>query len=1084
MMIRLSHQQIGRMCPNRNVFIRGLHYFRLGAVRELSCHEAMGCIEARVEGTRPYSVMIYINSDNSISARCTCAAFANRDGLCKHIAATLLAVSEPGQEYNVKSAEETLLDELLERYSRQVAGGGSRKEVTLDVYVRIDNPYYYNSRPRHYVSLKIGENKARKYVVRSMDKLISAIARRESLYFGKQFAYNPEEHYFSPDSCKVLDFFLRVYEIEKQACWYNYRGILKGKEIQLSADLFRRLLAGLKEQPFTLEMDKRIYKGIKIAGTELPLQFSLQDGAEGLILELANAGEVKPLTREGEIILYEGEIYNLAGTAQAALLPLIRTLKKKPSAVLQFNTAQEQRFFSELYPFIEKTSAMALAPALQKRLYRPPFEAKVYLDYNEGRVIANLEYVYGEITIDPFAPAEEEHVEHGNDRLLLVRDTTAEQRIMRFFEEGEFSVRGGSMHLDNSEQIWRFIFETIPGLQQHAAVYFTERFKQAGRKAPRFTGRVGIDWNLDLLELELELEGVGPEELEEIWQSIRVKRRYHRLRDGSILPLEGEGVEQFDRLAGALELQPADLKQETVQLPKYQALYLDQLIRDFEIAPVKESEEIAGLIRRIRNPAGADHRLPPPLQGVLRDYQKTGFKWLKSLAHYGFGGILADDMGLGKTVQAIAFILSERQECASPPPPALVVAPASLIYNWEAEIKKFAPQLKALVIAGTKQERRVLLDGIDRTDVVITSYPLLRRDSSDYAALRFSCCFLDEAQQIKNPNSLTAQCVRRIKAAQRFALTGTPMENSLTELWSIFQFIMPGYLQSQKKFMQKYGRTGDTVEPEMPEDGAALLAAKVRPFILRRLKEEVLCELPPKIEHRFLSELTREQKKLYLAYLERLRDETRECIQDEGFNRSRIQILAGLTRLRQICCHPALFVNNYRGESAKLLQLQELLREAVDSGHRILLFSQFTGMLQLIKAMLDREGYRYFYLDGSVKTGDRLQMVDSFNGGEAEIFLISLKAGGTGLNLTGADIVVQYDLWWNPAVEEQAAGRAHRIGQKKVVQVIRLLAKDTIEEKIYKLQQKKKELIDQVIRPGETFLSAMNESDIREILDI
>jgi SNF2 family DNA or RNA helicase len=294
---------------------------------------------------------------------------------------------------------------------------------------------------------------------------------------------------------------------------------------------------------------------------------------------------------------------------------------------------------------------------------------------------------------------------------------------------------------------------------------------------------------------------------------------------------------------------------------------------------------------------------------------------------------------------------------------------------------------------------------------------------------------------------------------------------------------MPGYLQSQKKFMQRYGgRT--TTDPGQQGDGPGTLAAKVRPFILRRLKEEVLSELPPKIEHRLLSELTREQKKLYLAYLERLRNETRECIRDEGFNKSRIQILAGLTRLRQICCHPALFVENYRGESAKLLQLQELLREAVDGGHRILLFSQFTKMLQLIRAMLDRDGYRYFYLDGSVKTEDRLQMIESFNNGNAEIFLISLKAGGTGLNLTGADIVIQYDLWWNPAVEEQAAGRAHRIGQKKVVQVIRLLAKDTIEEKIYELQQKKKELIDRVIQPGETFLSAMSEDDLREILEI
>ena len=350
--------------------------------------------------------------------------------------------------------------------------------------------------------------------------------------------------------------------------------------------------------------------------------------------------------------------------------------------------------------------------------------------------------------------------------------------------------------------------------------------------------------------------------------------------------------------------------------------------------------------------------------------------------------------------------------------------------------------------------------------------------------LQFSSCFLDEAQQIKNPQSLTAQCARRIRAKHRFALTGTPMENSLVELWSIFQFIMPGYLQSQKAFLQKYG--GPTASPDNPalENGPALLAAKVRPFIMRRVKEEVLRELPPKIEHRLLSELTREQKKLYLAYLEQLRKETRERLENEGFQKSRIHILAGLTRLRQICCHPALFVENYHGESAKLLQLAELLQEAVGGGHRVLIFSQFTEMLQLIREMLDREGYRYFYLDGSVKTSERLQLVRTFNRGEAEIFLISLRAGGTGLNLTGADVVVKYDLWWNPAVEEQAAGRAHRIGQRKVVQVFRLLAKDTIEEKIYELQQKKRALIDQVIRPGETFLSAMSESDIRHILEL
>ncbi|MGI6600263.1 MAG: SNF2 helicase associated domain-containing protein [Dethiobacteria bacterium] len=1081
MMITLSHQQIGHLCPNQGVYTRGLHYYRRGAIKELVFNENTGCFEALVKGTRQYIVEVYLDNGNNITASCNCSAFAHYDGFCKHIAAVLLAITEGLPRGNFKTTEEIQVDRLLDRYSGYIMEGERSTEVQLDLFVRIRSTYYYNDSSQYRVSLKIGES--RKYVVRSIDRLIRAIVQQEPLYFGKQFTFDPTRHYFSPSSRRVIDFFIRIHEIEKQANWSGHAGILKGREVQLSGELFKRLLLESKGYPFTLEMDRQLFRGITVTESELPLRFSLQESAEGLILKLQDDAGIKPLTKECDLVLHGEQIFYLPATPQKVLCPLLQAQKKIAGGDLQIKKTQKQRFFLELYPFIEKTAAVTVSPSLQKRLYRPSPRAKVYLDYVNGELLAQLEFIYGEITVDPFAPAEQPG-EQEPGSLILIRDTVAEQRVMRFFEEAEFTVRGRTMHLHEDEDIWRFVYEMIPDLQQYAVVYYSERFKQAGvRKAPRFTGRVGIDWNLDLLELELELEGVGPGELAEVWQSLRVKRKYHRLRDGSILPLQGEDMEQFARLVGALELQPSDLKQETVPLPKFQALHLDQLLRDYEMNTVKESVELVEMVHRIRHPAETKDQLPPSLKDVLRDYQKIGFKWMKSLARYGFGGILADDLGLGKTVQAIAFILSEREESAAPLPPALVVAPASLIYNWEAEIKKFAPQLKTLVIAGTKQERRELLSQINHVDVAITSYPLLRRDSADYAALHFSCCFLDEAQYIKNPNSQTAQCVRKLKAAPRFALSGTPMENSLTELWSIFQFIMPGYLQSQKKFMQRYGgRT--TTDPGQQGDGPGTLAAKVRPFILRRLKEEVLSELPPKIEHRLLSELTREQKKLYLAYLERLRNETRECIRDEGFNKSRIQILAGLTRLRQICCHPALFVENYRGESAKLLQLQELLREAVDGGHRILLFSQFTKMLQLIRAMLDRDGYRYFYLDGSVKTEDRLQMIESFNNGNAEIFLISLKAGGTGLNLTGADIVIQYDLWWNPAVEEQAAGRAHRIGQEKVVQVIRLLAKDTIEEKIYELQQKKKELIDRVIQPGETFLSAMSEDDLREILEI
>ena len=1052
--------------------MRGRRYYRHGAVMNLQYTGEPGHVTAQVEGTGKYDVTI-TSQGRSLRYYCSCPAHAAYEGFCKHVVAVMLALSREQPAAPAEQDETSRVDELLQRYTGLATGESGGKEAALELHLRIDRRRYYRERFTYHLALKIGESGARKYVVRDINSVVAAITQRRPLHFGKQFAYDPGRHYFSPGSRGLLDFLVQIHEIETHPDYYGGPDLLKGKEVQLSAGLFRRLLASLKELPFRLQLGSRIFSDIKVAETALPLLFSVSGDRKKSTLALSKSGEMELLTDEGDIVLHSNRIYCLADTAQADLIPLLQAMSEEPGTPLPISGSQEQRFFAVLYPVLKKAAAVELDPALQERLYRPPLETRVYLDYEEDTVSARLEFVYGEITINPFSTAPPD----GGDQLILLRDSAAEHRVMRFFEEAEFTVRGTAMRLEDEERIWDFISEIVPALLQHAAVFYSERFKQAHRKAPRFTGHAGIDWKLDLLELDLQLEGVDPGELSAVWESLRIKRRYHRLRDGSILPLEGEGLRQFSRLAETLELQPADLKEPTVKLPKYQALHFDELIRQFKTAPVKESAELAALVQALRRPADEHYPLPPSLRGVLRDYQVTGFKWLKSLARYGFGGILADDMGLGKTLQAIAFILSEKDE--SDGHTALVIAPASLIYNWEAEIDKFAPQLKALVIAGTKQERRKLLAGSGDSDVVITSYPLLRRDIAAYTKMDFGTCFLDEAQYVKNPGSLTAQCARRIRAPRRFALTGTPIENSLIELWSIFQFIMPGYLQSQKAFLQRYGGTdpGEGQE-QLP------LAAKVRPFILRRLKNEVLTELPPKIEHRYLSDLTPEQKKIYRAYLERLRSETRSSLQEHSFNRSRIQILAGLTRLRQICCHPALFVENYRGDSAKLLQLQELLREAVDGGHRILLFSQFTGMLQLIKTLLDQESYRYFYLDGSTKTGARLEMVDAFNGGEREIFLISLKAGGTGLNLTGADMVIQYDLWWNPAVEEQAADRAHRIGQKKVVQVFRLLARGTIEEKIFELQQKKKELVSRVIRPGETFLSAMSEADIREILEI
>lgn len=1078
-MLKLTNQVIANRCGNPGVYLHAVSYFQDGAVKNLCYDEELECYCARVDGSERYSVEIFCDSQGRIEdVDCNCFAFYSYSGYCKHVAAVLLAINAADPQ-SIKTEEEALVEDLLVFYTAKTLGVSEKKALKLEVTIRMEKPRYYFDKTRCFVSLKIGETKT--YVVKSIDNLVTAVLQNEELCFGQNFTYQPSVHTFSPGDRRAFDFFVQLYEFSRQTDRSVHYSNLRGKEITLTDELLRRLFFQLKESSFALIIDGEIYPGLTIADADPPLQFLLQEDQGKLQLTLEKEKTIIPLTEESDYVLIGDKVYHLQQTPQGAVLPLLQAFQKKNEHTLNILAPQVDRFISAVLPALETRAALNITPSLQKRLYRPALQPQAYLDYLDGSITARLHFVYGEVTVNPFDTA---RAENGGER-ILVRDSEREQLVLSVFEQAEFKIKGQVMHLDDIEGIWLFMEEGLLALRRCAEVYYSDSFKQAGiRPAPRFTGRIGLDWKLDLLELNLELEGIEREELDQIWQSVREKRKYYRLRDGTLLSLEGEGVEQMARLADALELQPSDLRKGSIKLPKRQAFHLDQMIRDHDLTTISRDEAVEKLVRLIRHPEEAGFLLPPSLAKVLRDYQRTGFQWLKALSSCGFGGILADDMGLGKTLQAIALILSQRQESAAPLLPVLVVAPASVIYNWEAEIRKFAPELKARVMSGTKAERREMLSRVLEADVVITSYPLLRRDSADYSALQFSCCFFDEAQYIKNPHSQTAQCARKLNSKQCFALTGTPMENSLIELWSIFQCIMPGYLHSHQKFMQKYGGSAASVDQQIQEGASQMLAAKIRPFILRRLKKDVLAELPPKIEHRLLSELTRDQKKLYTAYLEKLRGEALLGIEGDGFDKNRIKILAGLTRLRQICCHPALFVENYQGESAKLLQLQELLREAVDGGHRILLFSQFTEMLKLIKEMLKRERYHYLYMDGSVKTGERLQLVDSFNNGDTEIFLISLKAGGTGLNLTGADIVIQYDLWWNPAVEEQAAGRAHRIGQEKVVQVIRLLAKDTIEEKIYEMQQKKKELIERVIQPGETFLTAMSESDIRHLLDL
>lgn len=432
-------------------------------------------------------------------------------------------------------------------------------------------------------------------------------------------------------------------------------------------------------------------------------------------------------------------------------------------------------------------------------------------------------------------------------------------------------------------------------------------------------------------------------------------------------------------------------------------------------------------------------------------------------------------MGLGKTLQAISFILSNKGK------KTIIITPTSLIYNWRDEFLKFAPSLKIAIVNETKRKRLEIIENYKDYDVILTTYNLFRIDNNSYKYIKFDYCFLDEAQYIKNPNSKNSKACKCIKAKSRFALTGTPLENSLMELWSIFDFIMPGFLNSQEKFNARYNRCLDEDEIIIKE-----LKSLISPFILRRLKKDVLNELPEKIEKIIKVDMTKEQKKVYASYTKYVKDIIEKKVHNDEFNSSKIEILSYITKLRQISLDPSIVMDEYDGESGKLIALSEIINDMIDRGRKILVFSQFTSVLSKIKRVLDGNNLSYYYLDGSVKSSKRQELVNKFNNDNTNVFLISLKAGGTGLNLTSADVVIHFDPWWNPAVEEQATDRAHRIGQKNVVEVIKLISEGTVEEKILNLQDRKKELIDNLIGGdslNNSLFSNLSKENILKLFD-
>lgn len=1028
--MEITELMIKKSCSS-TIYKRGLEYFREGRVHLRKREDNL--ITAVVDDEELYNVQVKFSENSVEECFCTCPYFETMNSVCKHIVAAMKQ-----RQLEIEEGD-NFVDEN-DKIAKTLCGEYAAKKYRKDI-LRARFTLYINKTGQtgvsYGMSMEIDGNK-----LHGIENFLESYINGREFKFDRYNEYNPRTAGFSGNQEKIIKILAETYENRAADSVMRIKAAYQTSFGSLAA---KRIFPLLKNEEFRV-----IYDGISLVSARI-----IEDDPDVIIDIDAGEGEINmsvsdrgfALTRDGEWFLYENNIYHTTEVWREYFMPVYNALAEQGRTQISFKGENAILFAAYVLPDIKNRHGV-ITSGIEDMIVDAKPSYEIYFDAAGGGITAVIKANYGSISI--LLPSDSQ-----TNGKIVVRDFESENDILSLFSD--FSVNGEVFSLQNDRDIYVFLSEKLPLLRDKAELHCSDRFDGI-----RITDKIDIKASVsyaggvDLLEADFE-SGLSYEQISGILSSVKLKKRFYRLSNGSFIDLEHSAQKRVFNLLDQLDFSYEDIKKGNKAIPKYHALYLSS------VESIEKKESFIKYINDIKN---IKPEIPAELEGVLRGYQRDGIEWLTQLSNLGFGGILADDMGLGKTLQVIAYIHGIR-----PDRPTLIVAPSALTYNWQSEINKFTPDASSLIIDGTKEEREKLIKSIGDYEFVITSYPILRRDTAMYKDIEFAYCFIDEAQHIKNPKTMNARSVKRINARHKFALTGTPIENSLTELWSIFDFIMPGYLYSAHEFRSRY-------ETPLVKDGDFMTAqsfrARIKPFMLRRMKSDVLNELPEKIENTMYAELTREQCDMYTAYLALAKDKTIALLEEGG--QGKIRILTLLTRLRQICCHPMLFDENYTKESGKLNLLTELVTNAIDSGHRILVFSQFTSMLSIIRDKLKEAGTASFYLDGKTPPYERAELSERFNGGERDVFLISLKAGGVGLNLTGADMVIHYDPWWNPAVMDQASDRAYRIGQTKAVQVIRLAAKGTIEEKIIKLQENKRNLAEDIVRiNNDTFKNLTND---------
>lgn len=1048
---------------------RGKRLYEGGYVQQIEITPSSELDNAMVRGRvesesnhSVYDVSFYISDEGYMySAKCTCPFYEDRYTPCKHIAALLYAYLDESSTAVGLTPERVyltspLIKNFFEEYSK--VDDHSFGNVAL---LPVINAFEHSGGMN--VEFKIGDGK-HSYVVKNIYNLINAIQKGETVTYGKFLSFKHAMSSFTPQSQSLIRFLTSMNDSDESSTYsyYSYyTSPLSTRSLSLRGYHLDAFIACIKD--YLVYFDG--YSGIK--------EFTIEDGIPKINVYLEKKNRYYEMNVAGFSVARGKEYYYFINTKQKRIYrkkvdqnakKMFYALQNARKSPLMISEEDMPKFTKMMYPLLREYTNLETV-SYEPEIYileSPTYE--LYLDAPQNDLITcNVKTVYSFGRYDVCSNDNEEKRNREEEKEF-------ETKIASFFtsfskEDNAFSLFG------DDEEIYEFLNDKIPVLYTLGTVFISDKLSRMRvMSSPKVT--MGVSIAHDLLQLNLVSDTLSMSEIADVLSKYDRKKKFFRLKNGTFLNMQDSEMDDFLTMADSLSLTRSEITKGKISLPKYRALYIDSLSETRKDAIVRD-DSFEKMIHKMKEVNQESYSVPDGLQATLRLYQMDGMRWLCALRDNGFGGLLADDMGLGKTLQVISMLGNWKDRKRT-----LIVAPASLVYNWAQEIEKFLPSLPHSIVVGQPDVRKQIIVNSGENEVLITSYQLLQRDIEVYDDMQFSCQIIDEAQNIKNANTLTSKAAKLIHADFKVALTGTPIENRLSELWSIFDYLMPGFFHGYESFRKRFELP---IMQQGDEDAEKQLTLMISPFVLRRLKKDVLKDLPDKIEEIYYANMEGEQKALYDAEVQKIKI-LLESSSEEEFNQNKLVIISELTKLRLLCCNPSLVYEKYKENSAKTDMCIELVKNAVEGGHKVLLFSQFTSMLAEIETALKAEGLEYYLLEGKTPKNKRAMMVRQFQEDDVPVFLISLKAGGTGLNLTAADVVIHYDPWWNTAVENQASDRAHRIGQKNVVSVYKLIMKDTIEERIIELQKEKSDLANKILS-GEGMSSAkLSREDLLGLL--